>query len=201
MHNSNVAAGQTLLVTGASLNGANGETLSFNGAAELDGRFTVIGGSGNDSISGGQKGDHLQGRDGDDALDGSGGNDTLIGGLGSDTLRGGEGKDFFRFESADAATTVAGKEDRIVDFETGLDRIDLSAIDAGSAAGDQAFKFLGAEAFSASGGGGEIRATAYGSSGMEWLVEGDLDGDGTADFAMIVTGFTTQPLAAGDFIL
>jgi hypothetical protein len=34
-----------------------------------------------------------------------------------------------------------------------------------------------------------------------WSVEADLDGNGTADFAIWVTTSGPQPLSAGDFVL
>ena len=68
--------------------------------------------------------------------------------------------------------------------------IDLSAIDADTeAVGNQAFKFIGSEAFS--GTAGELRLV---DNNSVWTVEGDVDGDSLADFAMIVV------LGAGDFI-
>jgi hypothetical protein len=48
---------------------------------------------------------------------------------------------------------------------------------------------------------GELIAAAYGSTGKEWLVQGDTNGDGIADFAIVVTTFNTLPLHAGDFTL
>ena len=187
-----------LFVTALSL-GAD-EALAFNGTAETNGRFTILSGAGADTLAGGAGGDHLNGGAGDDQLFGLAGDDTLIGGLGTDTLRGGFGRDTFRLEEIDRGTAAAGREDRIVDFERGLDRIDVSAVDAGEAAGDQAFAFLGSGAFSGSG-TGELRVAAHGTGVNEWLVEGDADGDGTADFAVLVTAFGPQPLTAADFVL
>jgi hypothetical protein len=34
-----------------------------------------------------------------------------------------------------------------------------------------------------------------------WLVEGDTDGNGSADFAILVTTITTQPLNWDDFVI
>src|SRR5215472_7564065 len=51
----NVAAGQVLLVRGDTL--GSGNTLTFDGSAELDGRFTIIGGAGNDVLTGGNQRD------------------------------------------------------------------------------------------------------------------------------------------------
>ena len=59
-------------------------------------------------------------------------------------------------------------------------------------ANDQAFSFIGAAFFSHT--AGELRNFANGGS---WLVQGDVNGDGVADFTLTLN---SQP-AAGDFIL
>ncbi len=66
--------------------------------------------------------DTLSGRDGKDMLYGGDGNDRLLGGSGSDKLIGGDGFDAFVFDTA-----LHGKQnvDRIMDFNIGLDRIEL----------------------------------------------------------------------------
>ncbi|HZG10145.1 MAG TPA: M10 family metallopeptidase C-terminal domain-containing protein [Allosphingosinicella sp.] len=196
MNNANVLQGQEFFVGAASLQ-AN-EKLTFNGTAETDGRFTVLGGAGGDIIAGGATGDYLAGNAGDDQLFGMGGNDTLVGGAGADQLRGGFGNDTFRFLSA--SDSAVGAPDRIVDFNAGggSDKIDLAGIDANSGVdGDQAFTFIGSAAFT---GAGQLRA-AYDASTKLWSVEGDIDGDGNADFAILVTNMGTQPLVMTDFIL
>lgn len=55
-------------------------------------------------------------------LNGGGGNDTIIGGLGDDTMTGGSGSDVFKF------TTAFSSGDRITDFQSGVDKIDLSEL-------------------------------------------------------------------------
>jgi Ca2+-binding RTX toxin-like protein len=72
----NVAAGERLLVK-AELLGA-GDTLTFNGAAETDGKYYIIAGAGNDTLTGGAHHDVFD-------LSG-GGNDTAHGGGGMDTF-------------------------------------------------------------------------------------------------------------------
>lgn len=75
-----------------------------------------------------------------DSLYGEDGADTLVGGLGSDYLVGGSGRDRFVYEKVADSTEWSG--DRIIDFERGFDRIDLSAIDANPRReGNQAFHF------------------------------------------------------------
>jgi Ca2+-binding RTX toxin-like protein len=192
MSDANVAASTEFFVTAASLQ--SDESLVFDGSAETNGRFTIHGGGGADIISGGAGGDFLIGNAGDDRLFGLNGIDFLTGGLGADELRGGAGGDFFRYLGTAQSTT--GSIDRILDFRH-VDRIDLSAIDANSGTGaNDAFTFIGNAAFSNV--AGQLRAY---QSGANWFVEGDIDGDGTADLIIQVTLLDPAPLGAGDFIL
>jgi Ca2+-binding RTX toxin-like protein len=77
----NVAAGQTLVIYGATL--VAGNNLTFNGSAETDGKFTVYGGQGADNITTGAGSDGIYfGRDGrfnpaTDHVDGGGGTDQM----------------------------------------------------------------------------------------------------------------------------
>jgi Ca2+-binding RTX toxin-like protein len=84
MADANVAAGQALVVDGATLRAT--ETLTFDGSAETNGTFAVTGGAGNDSLIGGA---------GADTLAGGLGNDMLSGGAGADQLAGGAGNDVY----------------------------------------------------------------------------------------------------------
>lgn len=135
--------------------------------------------SGNDTIRGSRGADHLFGGAGDDRI---------AGGLGRDLLEGGAGAD--RFVFASAAESRPDKADRIADFEPGRDRIDLAAIDAGPAKGDQAFRFIGTAAFSHA--AGELRLTAH-------SVLADIDGDGSADLRIALAH--ASDLHASDFLL
>ncbi|MGA9252292.1 MAG: M10 family metallopeptidase C-terminal domain-containing protein [Roseobacter sp.] len=72
-----------------------------------------------DTLTGGGENDVLYGAAGDDRLVGGAGDDVLIDGAGSDQLAGGTGADVFVFRQD-------GDTDIIADFETGIDRIDLS---------------------------------------------------------------------------
>jgi Ca2+-binding RTX toxin-like protein len=76
------------------------------------GSFIGIGSSDANSITGGAGADFLSGLDG---------NDVLIGGSDADTLLGGNGADQFRYNGGETGL------DRILDFESGSDRIALSA--------------------------------------------------------------------------
>ncbi|WP_373504096.1 calcium-binding protein [Aestuariivirga sp.] len=154
----------------------------------------LLGRGGDDILEGGDGDDVLAGNRGDDYLEGGAGNDVLRGGPGADTLSGGDGSDVFDYN--DIADSVGGGgRDTITDFETGIDLIDLSGIDADTAVdGDQAFTFIGNGTFS--GAAGELRVVAVGT---DCVVRGDVNGDAVVDFAIYVTGQTS--LAVGDFIL
>jgi Ca2+-binding RTX toxin-like protein len=154
-----------------------GETLHFDGSAETDGgAFHVFGGDDADVITGGA------------------GNDLLYGGLGADTLAGGAGNDTFRYQAA--AESTSASQDQILDFASG-DLIDISRVDAVSGTpGNEAFTFVGAF----SGHAGELMAS-NGGSGNVWTISGDTDGDGHADFQILVTTSDSHTIAANDFLL
>jgi Ca2+-binding RTX toxin-like protein len=163
------------------------------------GNNLLFGGDGADTLAGGIAGDWMDGGDSGDFLFGGDGADTLIGGAGGDWMGGGAGADLFRFLATTDSSAATGY-DAVGQFQTGVDRLDLSAIDANTgAAGDQAFT-IGALAV---GQAGRLQITT--TSGYT-LVEGDVNGDGVADIAFFVwseTGGVAAPaaLAAGDFIL
>ena len=107
------------------INGRGGNDQFFG----EDGDDTVRGGLGDDTLKGGKGDDRLEGGDGSDMLGGGEGRDTMFGGAGSDTLSGGAGIDFLRGGAgADTFVLNSGSEvDRILDFENGVDIIDLTA--------------------------------------------------------------------------
>ena len=140
-----------------------------------DGSDVVEAGAGADRVAGGAGEDTLTGGEGNDRLDGGAGDDLLIGGAGRDLLIGGGGADTFRFLAV--GDSAANAPDRIRDVAPGVDRIDLSAIDAIPGAGDDAFGFVGAAAFS--GTAGELRFAAG-------RLEGDVTGNGVADLAILL---------------
>ncbi len=129
-------------------------------------------------------------------ITGGAGNDTLIGGGGSDVLVGGGGADLFVMTALSDSTVVAAGRDRIGDFSVlAGDRIDLRALDADTTvAGDQAFTFLGAVGFS-----GKAGQLVQGAFGADTRVQGDVNGDGVADFSLLLTGSVT--LGGGSFVL
>nr|WP_321979751.1 polysaccharide lyase family 7 protein [uncultured Cohaesibacter sp.] len=161
-----------------------------------EGDDTLYGGVGKDDLRGGQGDDTLYGGDGDDKLFGHSGDDVLVGREGADTLIGSSGADKFVLESIDDSTVDVSGRDLFKDFDlTEGDIIDLSTIDANSTvSGDQAFSFIGENAFS--GVAGELRTEVDGSI---QTILGDVDGDGDADFAVDVR--TSDHLLSGDFSL
>lgn len=180
---------------------AKGVTVTINAAREVTpGEWEFLNGIENltgtalaDRLTGDAGANVLNGGGGGDRLNGSGGNDRLIGGAGLDLLTGGGGADRFAFDDGHSGATRTSA-DQILDFSRGeKDRIDLSAIDAVAfTAKDDAFRSIGSTAFS--GAAGELRWTV--ARGVTF-VEGDTNGDGKADFALLVTG---DGLAAGDFV-
>ena len=174
------------------------ENLSYNGyggfAGTGNGLDNILwGGGGADTLAGGAGNDELRGSGGDDLLYGEDGDDLLVGGSGVDFLSGGAGADQFRFTSYESGTGAGA--DTIADFLSGADIIDLSQIDADSGtAGDQAFAYIGAAAFS--GIAGELR---YAADGADTRLQMDIDGDAVADFEILLVG-ALAPLAT-DFLL
>jgi len=154
--------------------------------------YLIAGGSGDD-LAMGDGDDIVFGGKGDDAIAGGGGDDQLFGEAGADTLTGGSGADAFGF-------VHPGRKhlDRITDFSHAeSDKIDVSAIDADrSLRRDQAFTFIGDDAFTGAGGAnGELRAQDNGDG--TFTVETDANHDGVADFAILV--HAAAPLVADDF--
>jgi Ca2+-binding RTX toxin-like protein len=162
------------------------------------------------ALTGNRSGNVITGAGGADTLDGLGGADTLNGGGGSDTLLGGDaadvlaggagadvaaggaGADLFVFRAGDAGL---GALDVVQDYRRAQgDQIDFSGWDANAnRAGVQSFKWAGTAAFH--GVVGELRMVAITGG---WQIQGDLDGDGTANFRINVqTAGTLEPV---DFI-
>lgn len=215
--------GSVLLDTGVSAGGGGGATAGndvlvgtaandllkalqgHDDLSGLSGADTLLGGNGNDTLSGGGGADSILGGYGDDLLTGNNGKDTLDGGAGADVLEGGKGRDkliggagqdVFVFTDASHNGTSALR-DRIMDFDGTEDVIDLSGIDANTGAGgNQAFGFIGTAAFS--GTAGELRYRLV-NNGANSEVLADTDGDGLADFFLLVKGVSV--LEASDFVL
>ena len=154
-----------------------------------------------DTISGGSGDDVIKGLAGTDKLSGGDGNDILIGGLGADRLTGGAGADVFEFDFKNEIGFVFGARDVITDFQHLADSINLANIDAnGLRAGDQAFNFIGLQAFHHIAGElHAIRVDVAGTAGDRTIIEGDTNGDGLGDFRIHLNGLIT--LTKADFVL
>lgn len=137
----------------------------------MDGKDDVVGFKGDDQVFGGA---------GEDYLSGGNGKDELTGGQGEDHLEGGGGNDVFIFADVNEMDK-GGKADVIEDFEDG-DKIDLSGAGSFTYINDQNFNNVA----------GELRFE-------DGVLEGDVDGDGNADFEIKVKDVNS--LQDSDFVL
>jgi Ca2+-binding RTX toxin-like protein len=194
---------QTLTVSVTDVVGVNrtGTTSAdtMTGTSEQD---TLNGGWGNDVINGLGGNDSLFGDLGNDTLNGGDGNDMLDGGSGRDVMTGGAGADIFRFDATGDSGTSSSSRDVITDFQRGVDRIDLSLIDANSsifAWGDQAFT-LRAGAGAGFTGAAQLRYAFETVGGVEYtVIYGNTNALSSADFSIALVG--RHELTAADFIL
>ncbi len=103
--------------------------------------------------------DRLEGRGGDDVVNGGAGDDEVRGGKGNDVLNGGSGDDdLWGGSGADTFVFADGGQDKIHDFEPGIDQIDVSAYGFADAAAVLASAFQeGDDTFIDLGGGDLIK--------------------------------------------
>ena len=176
--------------------GGGNDTLDFSGFSQNqkinlnEGSFSDVGGLvGNVSIAYGVTVENALGGSGNDLLIGNAaandllggaGNDILYGGGGGDTLWGGAGADTFVFGAASDSTMTA--PDWIMDFTSGLDKIDLSGI-AGFATGAASLNFVSGF----TGHAGDAILTYFAQTNQTSLMV-DLTGQGSVDFAVGVVG-------------
>ena len=135
-----------------------------------------------------------------DTLIGNSGLNILFGGLGSDSLHGGVDRvrDIFAFGDI-AESKVGASRDKIFNFVSSADDIDLKTIDANTkVSGDQAFKFTVTTA--------KANSVWYKSADVDGssktkdiIIYGDVNGDAKADFEIGLVGVTS--IASTDFIL
>ena len=142
---------------------ANVEDLDLTGARDIDGFGNALRNT-------------LYGNDGDNRL---------AGGAAGDLLFGEEGADTFVYRRLSDSTVAGGGRDLIDGFRRpDGDLVDLRRLDADiTVGGDQTFDFIGSAAFS--GQAGELRAVVFGG---RTVISGDVNGNGTADFAINLDG-------------
>ncbi|MCU1751189.1 serralysin family metalloprotease [Pseudomonas sp. 6D_7.1_Bac1] len=170
--------------------GGGNDTLDFSGFTQNqkinlhEGSFSDVGGLvGNVSIAqgvtienatGGSGNDLLIGNDVANVLKGGAGNDIIYGAGGADILWGGSGADTFVY--AASSDSAPGASDRIMDFTSGLDKIDLTAITHGAG-----LNF--GNAFTGSAGDAVLT-----NSGGNSTLAVDFSGHGVADFLVNIVG-------------
>jgi Ca2+-binding RTX toxin-like protein len=151
----------------------------LHGSAQAD---SINGKGGADVLFGGSGADWLWGGADHDTLNGGTGDDTLIGGGASDKLLGGAGEDTFLFTSATDSYRTAGtsQADRILDFDTAHDTLDLSGL---------GFTGLG------NGHGGTLKIASNADQSRTYLKDLDPDSQGQR-FEWVLEGhFTATGLA------
>jgi RTX calcium-binding nonapeptide repeat (4 copies) len=181
---STVAAGTLLTVNASSL--ASNQTFIFDGSAETDGRFNILGGSGNDTITGGN---------------------------GADTITGGAGADTFVYQDVSQSTGIL--HDKFIGFDATADKFDLdvavsginTAFSGGKLTAANFDANLAADVTSSHLSAGHavlFTATSGGFTGHTFLV---IDANGIAgyqagqDYVMDVTGGAhLTSLSTGDFV-
>ena len=184
----------------ANTNAAAGD--SFVDVENLTGSATandvLTGSAGVNRLTGGGGDDRLYGKGGADILDGGDGNDQLWGGTGTDILIGGAGSDVFAFNTAPAA----GEYDRIDDFVSGTDHIqvDASVFGGGLVAG-HTVTLVASDTPSAAGqgtGGVFLYDTGGALTGSVYY---DADGQGAGAAILFAKLTGTPTLTAGDFTI
>ena len=177
------------LTGGAAINAQGndeGNIINGNDAANI-----LDGANGDDNLSGDAGNDILIGGAGRDTLNAGVGADTLMGGSGGDTLTGGDGADTFYYGDWTHSSSSGGS-DQVNDFQSGVDVLDLSSIDANIIGGadNDAFQYMGLNVLV----NGEFSTRIAGQLAIEEyeikpfngtiggrFVVADLDGDGTVD--------------------
>ncbi len=160
-------------------------------ATGVAGRDTVIN---VENVVGSNYRDTIKGDAGNNVLNGGAERDALTGGGGADTIIGGSGADTFVFTSLSDSTVAIQGRDLVADFNPLQgDRIDLRGIDAVQGGVDNAFSLVS----NFTGIAGQLRVVVEGAG--RYVVEGDVNGDKLADFAINV--HSTVAPTTWDFML
>jgi len=114
------------------LGGAGNDVIYGFGGDDIvdggDGGDTIFGGAGNDTLRGGAGDDVIADISGNDSLDGGDGNDVVNGLAGDDRVTGGNGDNIvLGGTGADVFYQAGTGIDRILDFQIGIDKIELSS--------------------------------------------------------------------------
>ena len=175
----------------------------ISNARGVFGGFTIAAGVVIENASGGSGDDALIGNAADNALSGNGGRDVILGmdgadlmsgGAGADRLTGGAGGDQFIYAALSDSGPIHSRFDTITDFDS-QDVLNLSQIDAKlSFSANDAFVWINHAGFHAV--EGELRWRAAPTGVM---VLADWDGDGKADFKVMLEGVSS--LSEADFAL
>jgi Ca2+-binding RTX toxin-like protein len=156
-----------------------------------------------DEIFGNSGANHLFGNGGNDTIDGGAGADEIWGQAGRDTINvggisgaGDSAADIIYFRNTSDSTGLSF--DRISSFESGLDKVSLTYIDADTTNAVSQFHFT------QNGFDGSAGALMFQQSGAagHYMVYGDTNGDRVADLVIdlqLATG--SQPLQTFDFYI
>ncbi|MBV4458323.1 serralysin family metalloprotease [Pseudomonas sp. COR58] len=147
---------------------------SFSDVGGLVGNVSIAKGVTIENAIGGSGNDLLIGNSVSNELKGGAGNDILYGAGGADKLWGGAGADIFVFGAS--TDSKPGAADQILDFTSGLDKIDLTGITKGAG-----LHFVSAFTGAA---GDAILTTSGGNSTLQV----DFSGHGVADFLVSTVG-------------
>jgi Ca2+-binding RTX toxin-like protein len=183
--------------SGTNARAAVGDT--FTGVENLVGSLTgidwLVGDSNANRLTGQGGNDILWGRGGIDQLEGGDGDDRLVGGTGADVMAGGAGSDTFVF---DQKPLLASERDRIVDFTSGQDHleIDASIFGGGLVAGGTVDLVAGSNPSSS----GHAGATFLYNTGTGFL---SFDADGQGSHAAVTFAWlqNVPTITAGDFTI
>ncbi|UUE11881.1 serralysin family metalloprotease [Dickeya zeae] len=159
---------------------------AFSDVGGLKGNISIAHGVTIENAIGGSGNDVLIGNDANNTLQGGAGDDILYGGGGADRLYGGSGKDTFVYTAVSDSSVNA--PDWILDFQTGVDKIDLSAFNTG-----HNLHFVN----QFSGSGGEVMLNWDASSNVSNLYL-NLDNNTSAEFLVKIVGQVSQ---TADFVV